>query len=205
MSQRDQIMALAGMFQAAELVRQIAREGRAERQAFENSIRSILTLDAPSTEAVYGGLCHVRLGLEILSTLYEREHKPRDLELTQYVLGIAHLEKKLRKQPRLLESIRSGIERVQSQTQSLDLLHEDVIANLASIYSDTISTLQPRIVVSGEQGYLNDSGNADKVRALLLALMRSAVLWQQKGGGRWQLLFSRAKIMRAAESLLREC
>ncbi len=205
MSQRDQIIALAGMFQAAELVRQIAREGRAERRAFEDSIRSILTLDAPSTEAVYGGLCKVRVGLEILSTLYDREHKPRDLELTQYVLGIVHLEKKLHKQPRLLEIIRNGIERVQAQAQNFDLLHENVIANLASVYTDTISTLQPRIVVSGEQGYLNDSSNADKVRALLLALMRSAVLWRQKGGGRWQLLFSRAKIMRAAENLLRQC
>ncbi len=205
MSYRDQIIALAGMFQAAYLVRQIAREGQTDKEPFERCLRSILATDAPTTEAVYGGLDGVCKGLEILSTLYEREYKPRDLELSQYVLGIAHLEKKLRKQPELLDKITTGIARVQAQTETFDLLHENVIANLASIYSETISTLQPRIVVSGEQGYLNDNNNANKVRALLLALMRSAVLWQQKGGGRWQLLFSRGKIMKTASELLAEC
>ncbi|MDH5230485.1 MAG: DUF489 family protein, partial [Gammaproteobacteria bacterium] len=82
--------------------------------------------------------------------------------------------------------------------------HENVVANLAGIYTDTISTIPPRIVVSGEQGYLNNTENANKVRALLLALMRSAILWKQKGGRRWHVLLKRGKIMAAAKNLLKQ-
>ncbi|MDH5729104.1 MAG: high frequency lysogenization protein HflD [Gammaproteobacteria bacterium] len=204
MSYQEQIIALAGMFQAGCLVRQIAREGRCEQAAYEASLRSLLDLNAVSTEAVYGGLEGVRLGLDVLSTLYKAETKIRDLEVSQYVLAIAHLEKKLAKQPKLLSAISNGIERAQAQAESFSPTHENVIANLAGIYTDTISTIPPRIVVSGEQGYLNNTENANKVRALLLALMRSAILWKQKGGRRWHVLLKRGKIMAAAKNLLKQ-
>jgi high frequency lysogenization protein len=42
----------------------------------------------------------------------------------------------------------------------------------------------------------------DWVRTLLLAGLRSAVLWRQLGGGRFDLMFGRKKIMREAEALL---
>lgn len=204
MSYRDQTLALAGMFQAGNLVRQVAREGSCDSEDFATAINSILKINADTTEAVYGGAHKLRHGLELLSSLYTPMNKARDMEVTQYVLGIAHLEKKMQKQPKLFEAIGAGIERAQAQTEMFEMTHKNVIANLADTYSNTISTIQPRIVVSGEQGYLNDTDNANKVRALLLALMRSAVLWRQKGGKRWQFLFSRKKIMNAASQLLNE-
>jgi high frequency lysogenization protein len=57
-------------------------------------------------------------------------------------------------------------------------------------------------MVSGEHGHLNNPAIAAKVRATLLAGIRSAVLWRQLGGRRWQLLFARSKIARAATELL---
>lgn len=51
--------------------------------------------------------------------------------------------------------------------------------------------------------HLQDSRNADKVRALLLAGIRSAMLWRQLGGRRWQLLFSRRKLLDQLYPLLR--
>ncbi|MDH5300068.1 MAG: high frequency lysogenization protein HflD [Gammaproteobacteria bacterium] len=205
MSYRDQTLALAGMFQAGDLVRQVAREGNCVTNDFVTAVNSILKTDAPTTEAVYGGPQGVKHGLELLAELYTPMNKQRDMEVTQYVLGIAHLEKKLHQHPDLLNKLTSGIERANSQAEMFSPTHENVIANLADIYSNTISTLTPRIIVNGEQGYLNDAGNAAKVRTLLLALMRSAVLWRQKGGRRWQFLFSRKKIMSTANELLREC
>jgi high frequency lysogenization protein len=44
----------------------------------------------------------------------------------------------------------------------------------------------------------------EKVRALLLAGIRAAVLWRQVGGSRLQILFSRAKIKAAAEKILQQ-
>ncbi|MEK7758734.1 MAG: DUF489 family protein, partial [Pseudomonadota bacterium] len=49
---------------------------------------------------------------------------------------------------------------------------------------------------------LSNPAIADKVRAALLAGIRSAVLWRQLGGRRWQLLFSRGKLARTAAELL---
>jgi high frequency lysogenization protein len=60
-----------------------------------------------------------------------------------------------------------------------------------------------RIQVSGSPQILQRDENAEKVRALLLAGIRSAVLWRQSGGRRWQLIFNRRKVIHHARDLLR--
>ncbi|HLR87578.1 MAG TPA: DUF489 family protein, partial [Wenzhouxiangella sp.] len=40
------------------------------------------------------------------------------------------------------------------------------------------------------------------VRAILLAGLRSAILWHQVGGRQWQLIFRRGKMLQEARSLL---
>jgi high frequency lysogenization protein len=80
---------------------------------------------------------------------------------------------------------------------------EDLQAHeISLLYTDTISTLSPRIVVNGKPQYLKTERTVDWVRTLLLAGLRSAVLWRQLGGGRFDLMFGRKKIMREAEALL---
>jgi high frequency lysogenization protein len=86
---------------------------------------------------------------------------------------------------------------------NLPLLDREVLAGLAGIYSDTISKLEPRIIVRGNPLYLQNSDNQDRVRALLLAGIRSAMLWHQTGGNRWQILFGRSKLLDAARAYLR--
>ena len=81
-------------------------------------------------------------------------------------------------------------------------MHENVIANLADIYSNTLSQIPPKIMVAGESNFLNNPSNANKIRALLLAGVRAAVLWSQTGGGRWQVLFKRKQFVQAARELL---
>jgi high frequency lysogenization protein len=57
-------------------------------------------------------------------------------------------------------------------------------------------------MVSGDNQYLGDPGNANRIRALLLSGIRSAVLWRQLGGSRWQLLFQRKKLCEQARAIL---
>jgi len=68
------------------------------------------------------------------------------------------------------------------------------ISYLAALYQDTISQLPFRIHVTGKVEYLRDTLVANKIRALLLAGIRSAVLWHQLGGRRWHLFFYRKRI-----------
>jgi high frequency lysogenization protein len=204
----DQVLALAGVFQSACLVQQCAREGRADGAALHASIQSILALDAPDVETIYGGMRGVRLGLEMLSTKLTGKTKPSDLEMARYVIAMVQLEGSLRRKPKMLDDIRQGIEAARSQMKFFenDALAESVhpllLDKLAELYSQTLSTLTPRIMVSGEHGHLANPAIAAKVRATLFAGIRSAVLWHQLGGRRWQLLFSRGKIARAAAELL---
>ena len=207
-SAHDPVLALAGIFQSARLVQQLAREGRADAEAFQASIRSILDLDAPDVEAVYGGAAGVRLGLTLLHTKLSGQSEASDVEMARYVVALMHLANVLSKRPPMQEAIRSGIEAAQTQMKffandsSTGDVHPALMEKLAELYSQTISTLVPRIMVNGEHGHLSNPPIAAKVRAVLFAGIRSAILWRQLGGRRWQLLFQRAKIARAASALL---
>jgi high frequency lysogenization protein len=81
-------------------------------------------------------------------------------------------------------------------------VHPRLVEKLAEIYSQTLSTLSPRILVNGEHGHLSNPLIAAKVRAALLAGIRAAFLWRQLGGRRWQLLLQRRRIIGAARVLL---
>ena len=207
-SLRNPVLALAGIFQSARLVQQLAREGRTDNDALRASIQSILALDAPDVETVYGGARGVRLGLELLSTRLSGKTQPSDMEMARYVVALVQLEGNLRRRPAMLDAIRQGIDTARAQMKffqndaPLEDVHPLLMDKLAELYSQTISTLTPRIMVSGEHGHLNNPAIAAKVRAALLAGIRSAVLWRQLGGRRWQLLFTRGKIARSAAELL---
>ena len=199
---RDSTVALAGIFQAADLVRQIAHEGRAQEEPFRASIGSIFELDPRDVSSVYGGLQGVGLGMRILHEQFSDSYGRRDFEVTKYVVSAMHLERRLMKDRVMVEKIRADIKRIRGQAEHFSIVHENVIAALAQVYVETISTLAPRIIVSGDQGHLMVAGNAEKVRALLLAAIRAAVLWRQCGGNRWQLLFGRRRVAQASKELI---
>jgi len=207
-SLRNPVLALAGIFQSAYLVQQLAREGRADSDALRASIQSVLALNAPDVEAVYGGTRGVRLGLELLSTKLSGKTQPSDMEMARYVVAMMQLEGALRRRPAMLDDLRQGIDTARTQMKFFEneapaeSIHPLLMDKLAQVYSQTISTLTPRIMVSGEHGHLANPAIAAKVRAALLAGIRSAVLWRQLGGRRWQLLFSRGKIARTSAELL---
>ena len=144
----------------------------------------------------------MRLGLQTLIDQMGSVDKNRDMELTRYMVMILHLEHKLSKNRTMLAEIRKGIDLANSQAEYFNLSHTNVIASLANLYQNTISTLQPRIMVTGKPEILSDTENANLIRALLLAAIRSAVAWHQCGGGRLQLMFQRKRIVSVANDLL---
>lgn len=202
MSIEQSTIALAGMFQAANLVKKIAKHGLFDQAPYETSIQSLLKLDANSTLEVYGGLEGIKTGLQILSQ--QLTGKKREMDVIHYVLGMIFLEKKLVKQPQMMATIKTGIEQILAQTQKHHpIIDSEVIENLATLYMQTLSTFEYRIKVTGEPRFLENPNNASKIRALLLAGIRSTVLWRQKGGRRWQFLWSRKKILQVAQQNLK--
>ena len=51
--------------------------------------------------------------------------------------------------------------------------------------------------------FLNQSYTMNKIRALLLAGIRSAVLWRQLGGHRWQLFLMRHSMIESSKQWLK--
>ena len=198
----DQTLALAGVFQAANLVQQIAHNGQCSETSLETCIRSLFATDPASTLDVYGGeLTDIREGLVTLSSVLSEQNKQQDIEVLRYVLNLIHLESKLNRRPDMLDVIGSRIDQARHTASHFGYTHSNLISNLASIYADTISTFRLRIQVSGNPSLLQREENAAKVRALLLAGIRSAVLWRQTGGRRWQLIFARKKVTQHAREL----
>ena len=198
----ERVMALAGVHQAVFLVQQIARHGSVPDDVFESSLGTLFTINSSSTESVYGAWSNVQTGLKALSNQLNRHD--RDLELTRYTVCLLFLERKLMRRGDLMRTIVDGVTSAEDQVEYFSLTHNNVLAKLADIYSNTISTLSPRIMVTGTPAHLNHRDNANKIRALLLAGMRSTVLWRQLGGSRLQLLLSRKRIEHSATSLLRD-
>ncbi|MDO9104335.1 MAG: high frequency lysogenization protein HflD [Methylovulum sp.] len=198
----NQTIALAGIAQTAALVHQLATTGTADAAGLETSIGSVLKIDSDSVIDVYGSLAGIKLGLEQLDAQMAG-YKITYPEQARYSASLVFLEHQLSGRKDLLNTIQIGITKAQAQSEQFGLLHENVLANLGDIYANTISTLQPRIMVNGEANYLSRPDTANKIRACLLAGIRSAMLWRQCGGTRWKFLLYRKKIQAELQHLLK--
>ncbi|HHH38339.1 MAG TPA: lysogenization regulator HflD [Sedimenticola sp.] len=202
-NETDRCIALAGVFQAAGLASRIAHRGVADSDAMEASLYSLLQVDPESVTAVYGGLQGVVSGLRTLAAQLSGSDS-REVEITRYVIALLHLERKLSAEEAMLERLADGIRVTQARLEHYPLIHPNILAGLAGLYSDTISTLQPRIMVQGDPLHLQNPENVNRVRALLLAGIRSAMLWRQCGGRRFQVIFGRSRQLRLARELLHQ-
>lgn len=200
---KERCIALAAIVQAAQLVAGIARQGSANQSAMESSIYSLFQVDADSTADIYGGTAGVAFGLRRLLGLLSGG-TGKDAEVTRYTISLMHLERKLAKRREMEAKIGDGIRIATGRLQHFPMLHDNILGQLADLYSDTISTLQPRIMVQGESVYLQSSDIIHQIRALLLAGIRAARLWRQCGGNRLQLLLGRKSLARICQSLLDE-
>lgn len=200
----NQTIALAGISQACLLVQQLANTGTADSSAVETSIKSILTIDSDSVIDIFGSLEQLKPGLlQLKEQLSARTIA--DPEQARYAASLVFLERQLSNRPEMLNKILLGIETAHAQSESFgSATHENVLAKLGDIYHNTISTLQPRIMVNGKEEFLAQPNTVNKIRALLLSGIRSTMLWRQCGGARWKFLFFRKKLQDEIAFLLSE-
>ena len=203
-SWRNIVISLAGICQATHLVDQLAKTGYLKTEEFEVAVKSLCNQNPDSTESVFGSAAKLRLGLENLIELLNNHRAPKNTYVLRYVLGVIHLQKRLMRNREMLEIIGTRIETANRQAEHFGISHDNVIANIAEIYTDTISKLPYRIQVSGDHNYLQQQRVANQVRVLLFAGIRATMLWRQNTGSRWQLLFYRKQIAETAQSLLDE-
>ena len=192
----ERTIALAGVVQACMIVQALARTGTADQSAMDASLKSILVLDAVNVSAVYGGIAGIESGLRALADGIMSSADGDSVEVLRYVMSLLHLQNQLYKDSEKFNEFAQGVERLSG------ISADDQLQACSDLYKQFISQISPQIIVQGEQNYLQREDIPPQVRAMLLAGIRSAVLWQQKGGGRFKLLWERTRMQNAARSLL---
>lgn len=197
-----QVIALAGIIQSAYLVEHLAKTGKAPIESISPSINSLFEFDAKTPASVYGGIQGVALGLDILKQILTDASPKHYRGVIRYSLGILHLQKKLTADTQMMDIIRSRLKHAELKSAHFTNNINQVSASIAAIYQDTISTFKYRIQITGSMQQLQNTNNANLIRALLLAGIRAGVLWRQTGGHRWHLFFSKRRLLTAVTELL---
>ncbi len=199
---KERTMALAGIFQATELVRQAANHGTWSGYAADTCLHSLLAIEADTVDEIYGDASHLRLGAETLVSVLQGDR--RYMESLGYAVSIMQLENNFRKKTQMQARIGAELMDITLYDDGTEI-HEikDLQARkIAGLYTRTISTLSPRIVINGRPQHLQIERTVQWIRTLLFAGLRSAVLWRQLGGGRFNLMFGRKKMLEQAQALL---
>jgi high frequency lysogenization protein len=199
---KDKTLALAGVLQAAELVRQAASHGTWSGYAATACLNSLFTLEADSVDEIFGDRERMRLGVETLVAVLDGDNRYADT--LRYTVSLLQVQKKFSRAGRLQDEIGEGLLRIGQIDGELEQHErEDRQAHeIALLYSRTISQLSPRIIVNGKPQFLQIERVTDWIRALLLSGIRCATLWMQLGGNRFELMFGRRRIMQDARTFL---
>ncbi|MBU3005973.1 high frequency lysogenization protein HflD [Paraglaciecola arctica] len=195
-------IALAGLCQAAALVKQIARSNEFDQQALATSLNSIAITNSDNTEQIFGDINYLGLGYQTLLDQLSNQSTNKDVEVTRYIANLLSIERKLSANKKAMAALGERISNVQRQQQHLEITNTQMLSNLASIYTDVISPVSRKIQVAGDPEILKRPDNQNRVRAALLAGIRAAVLWRQLGGKRRHILFSRQQIVASAQNTL---
>ncbi|WP_369938739.1 high frequency lysogenization protein HflD [Xanthomonas medicagonis] len=196
------VLALAGVAQALQQVRRIAETGQSEASQVRTLLDSVFRTDAATPEAVYGRAGDLAPGLRLLHNYFRNQGQ--DEALPRLALAVLQLERRFIRDADTGAKVTAGIARVAPLLERHgDSAHPEVIGALGQLYADTISHLRPRVMVQGNPHYLGQAGVVAEIRALLLAAMRSAVLWRQMGGSLWDFLLAKRRMIEAADRALR--
>lgn len=192
----ERTIALGGVVQACKQVQILARSGEMNQAVFDTALQSILVLDAVNTPAIYTGIGGVNSGLKFIADGMMSSAKMEDVELLRYVMSVLHLQTQLYRNKQAFEAFATDVERLSAVNS------DDLVNACSGVYQNHISELRPQIIVQGEQGYLQREDIPPKIRSMLLAAFRSAVLWQQKSGSKFKVVWERTRMRNAAQSLL---
>ncbi len=196
-------LALAAMLQAGRIVDNIARHGRCDIEDLSPLVDSILARESDNMLQIYGSLNRLAVGLHLVQELLSGHKAELARRLMRYTAGMITLEKKLARDQPMLERLAEEMQRIRRQAEYFgQSTHENVLASLAALYGETLSTLRPRIIVHGKAEHLRQKSNTNMIRVALLAGIRAAHLWRHAGGHPLFLIFRRRALLRACNELL---
>lgn len=202
----QQVVALAGVTQAAVFVDWVANARDPRPEANQALLRPVLIQDVPDMRDLVPDLSTFEVGLETLGTMLTSPGT-EVVQPARYLLNILEIARRLRGRPSLVERLRTEIAAKSNafsaaRESTADAEDEALAQLLADIYLNTVSKMPRRIQVVGVPERLQQPRVAAQIRALLLSGVRFAWLWHQLGGRRWHLVTRRGAMRNQVADLL---
>ncbi|NYT52021.1 MAG: high frequency lysogenization protein HflD [Candidatus Vesicomyosocius endoextente] len=195
---REQTLALASILQTTTLIDQLASTGTCNANSNQASLKSIIT-SSTKLEEVFNQKQDLLVGIDALKVVLGNKTKCIQ-HIIFYTLALINLEKKLMKNQTLLNQITLEIDLIKNQ-DFFEISHINSVARLAQLYKSTLGSLNPKIMINGQQIYLSNKHTSNHIRALLLAGIRAVSLWKSQGGKTWHLLLNKKKILNLINTL----
>jgi len=140
----DQALALAGVFQSAELVAKLATEGYITDVQLSAAMLALLNQNPETVHSLYGPASDIELGVSSMREMIN-DRSQGSTDVMRYVIGIMYLARRLTADSVRIKQVGEGIANAQRQADHFSVTHDNVIANVAGLYTDTVSTIKGRI------------------------------------------------------------
>ena len=196
---KNETISLGAIYQACNEIKKIAWQGEINNNIIEPLINSVYQTTSEEIEDVFISIKRLNSGLDFLRRQLVGDAFSRDGEVSRYFEAIGILVKNMNKKDDVLNKLRTELTR-QSMPINEDNLDQHALF-LSELYLSTISTVEPRIIVNGDNKYLTDKKNAAMIRSLLLCAIRSYILWQQSGGSKFRIFIFKKKLAELAVKL----
>ena len=198
----NQTLALAGIFQSAVLIEQLAYKGEVNQAAFDCSIDSLFAFEAENTLEIFGDVFGLNRGMQALTNHLGGRGQASGKNLAYYIMSMMKISANLLKDGAMANRLQNELQTIQQQSIDFEMSRNNTINKIDGLYQNTISKTPPKVIIRGEQIYLSNNDTAAKVRTLLLAGIRAAVLWHQLGGSKWKLIVSRKRYVESAKRFM---
>ena len=196
---KNETIPLGAIYQACNEIKKIAWQGEINNNIIEPLINSVYQTTSEEIEDVFISINRLNSGLDFLRRQLVGDAFSRDGEVSRYFEAIGILVKNMNKKDEVLNKLRTELTK-QSMPINEDNLDQHALF-LSELYLSTISKVEPRIIVNGDNKYLTDKNNAAMIRSLLLCAIRSYILWQQSGGSKFRIFIFKKKIAELAIKL----
>ena len=193
---KNETIALGAIYQASNEIKKIAWEGIITKNIVQPLIYSIYQTTSEDIEDIYLNTKRLNPGLDFLRKQLVGDAFSKDAEVTRYFEAIGILVKNMKKNEKVILSLRDELSNSSKEVREDNL--DDHAETLSKLYLRTVSKVEPRIIVNGDNKHLTDSKNASMIRALLMSAIRSYILWQQSGGSKLRIFLFRKKIAELA-------
>jgi high frequency lysogenization protein len=110
----DQALALAGVFQAAELVAKLAAEGDIAEAQLSAAMVALLNQNPETIRSLYGSTENIELGINSMREMIN-DRSQGSTDVMRYVIGIMYLARRLTADSVRIKQVGEGIANAQRQ------------------------------------------------------------------------------------------